>query len=154
MEYFVTGATGLIGSHVVHQLVEDGHEVVALTRSASKADHLPEEITIVEGDLTEKDSMREGMRGVDGVFHIAAWAYLGPGPDNVDTAQRVNVEGSRNVFELVDELAIRRPCTPVQSGSTPDSTPRSSTNPPSESVLPSRCISGQSGRLTATSHGR
>ncbi|MFD1642796.1 NAD-dependent epimerase/dehydratase family protein [Halohasta litorea] len=106
MHYFVTGATGLLGSHVVHQLVDDGHDVTGLTRSRSNAAHLPDETTIVEGDITHKESMREAMVGVDGVFHIAGWAYIGPGPDNVETAERINVEGTRNVLELVDELGI------------------------------------------------
>lgn len=106
MEYFVTGATGMVGSHLVHQLVEDGHDVVALTRSRSNADHLPTAVTVVEGDVTEKGSMRDAMAGVDGVFHIAAWAYVGPGPDNAATARRINVDGTRNVFELIDELGI------------------------------------------------
>lgn len=106
MEYFVTGATGLIGTHVVEQLVGEGHEVLALTRSRSNAAHLPEEVTVVEGDITNKESMREPMSGVDGVFHMAAWFYVGPGPREVETAERINVEGTRNVLELLDELDI------------------------------------------------
>lgn len=43
MEYFVTGATGFIGPYVVEDLVEEGHDVVALTRPRSNANHLPEE---------------------------------------------------------------------------------------------------------------
>ena len=46
MEYFVTGATGLIGTHVVTALVDRGHDVVALTRSRSNARHLPEKVTV------------------------------------------------------------------------------------------------------------
>lgn len=106
MEYFVTGSTGLVGSHVVHQLVDEGHDVVALTRRRSNASHLPDETTVVEGDITDKESLREPMAGVDGVFHIAGWAYIGPGPDNVEKAERINVEGTRNVLELLDELDI------------------------------------------------
>jgi dihydroflavonol-4-reductase len=106
MEYFVTGATGLIGTHVVEQLVDDGHDIVALTRSRSNATHLPDAVTVVEGDITDKASLREPMTGVDGVFHIAAWFYVGPGPRLVDTAERINVEGTRNVLELIDELDI------------------------------------------------
>jgi dihydroflavonol-4-reductase len=106
MEYFVTGATGLIGTHVVEQLVDEGHDVVALTRLRSNADHLPSEVRVVEGDLTNKESMREPMTGVDGVFHIAAWFYVGPGPQEAEKAERINVHGTRNVFELMDELDI------------------------------------------------
>jgi dihydroflavonol-4-reductase len=106
MEYFVTGATGLIGTHVVEQLVDGGHDVVALTRSRSNADHLPPEVRVVEGDITNRESMREPMTGVDGVFHIAAWFYVGPGPREADRAERINVDGTRNVLELMDELDI------------------------------------------------
>jgi dihydroflavonol-4-reductase len=106
MRYFVTGSTGLIGSYVVRGLLADGHEVIALTRSRSNANGLPTGVSVVEGDITEKESMRGAMEGADGVFHIAAWFYLGPGPDNEATAERINVDGTRNVLELVAELGI------------------------------------------------
>ncbi|MDG5818283.1 NAD-dependent epimerase/dehydratase family protein [Natronococcus sp. A-GB7] len=106
MKYFVTGSTGLIGSHVTTDLLAAGHDVVALTRSRSNASHLPEAVTVVEGDITDKESMRDAMAGVDGVFHIAAWFYVGPGPRNVEKAERINVEGTRNVLELMEELEI------------------------------------------------
>lgn len=106
MEYFVTGATGLMGTHVVRDLVANDHEVIALTRSRANASHLPEDVTVVEGDVTNKETLREPMVGVDGVFHIAGWIAMGPGPWNVDTAERVNVGGTQNVLELIAELDI------------------------------------------------
>ena len=106
MEYFVTGGTGFIGTHLVEQLVADGHDVVVLTRSPSNGAHLPDEVRVVEGNLTDKESMREPMRGVDGVFHMAAWFYVGPGPRMRETAERINVGGTRNVLELMDELDV------------------------------------------------
>jgi dihydroflavonol-4-reductase len=106
MEYFVTGATGFVGSHVVEKLVEQKDEVIALTRDRSNASHLPDEATIIEGDITEKESIRDGMTGVDGVFHIAGWYRIGPGPRRAGHAERINVDGTRTVLELVDELDI------------------------------------------------
>lgn len=50
---------------------------------------MPDETTVVKDDITDKESMLEAMAGVDGVFHIAGWAYIGPGRDNVDKAERV-----------------------------------------------------------------
>jgi len=108
MEYFVTGATGLVGTHVVEELVDAGHDVVGLTRTRSNAAHLPETVTVVEGDITDKESMRDPMTGVDGVFHIAAWFYVGPGPREREKAERINVDGTRNVLELMDELDISK----------------------------------------------
>lgn len=108
MELFVTGATGLVGTHLVEQLVAEGHDVVGLTRSRSNATHLPDDVTVVEGDLAEKETMRDPMAGVDGVFHVGAWFQVGPGPRNVETAERVNVGGTRNVLELMDELDVSK----------------------------------------------
>jgi dihydroflavonol-4-reductase len=106
MEYFVTGATGFIGTHLVERLTANGHEVTALTRDQSNATHLPDSVSVVEGDITKKASMREEMRDVDGVFHLAAWFQLGPGPWNKRKAEQINVDGTRNVLELVDELDV------------------------------------------------
>ncbi|MEF8854326.1 MAG: NAD-dependent epimerase/dehydratase family protein [Haloarculaceae archaeon] len=108
MEYFVTGGTGFIGTNVVEQLVEEGHELIVATRSRSNADHLPEAVEVVEADITDKKTLRQPMRGVDGVFHMAAWFYIGPGPQNRGTARRINVEGARTVFELITELDISK----------------------------------------------
>lgn len=105
MRYFVTGATGFLGGELVDQLLEAGHDVVALCRTPSKADHLAERgVEIAEGDLTDKESMREPMAGTDGVFHVAAWYRVGV--DAGGLAERINVDGTRNVMELVDELSI------------------------------------------------
>jgi dihydroflavonol-4-reductase len=106
MEYFVTGGTGFIGTHLVDRLVEAGHEVNVLTRNRANAEHLPGEVAVVEGDITEKASMREAMSGVDGVFHLAAWFQVGPGPWNEENVEAINVHGTRNVLELLDELDI------------------------------------------------
>ncbi|MFC6874896.1 NAD-dependent epimerase/dehydratase family protein [Halobellus marinus] len=106
MEYFVTGATGFIGTHLVDRLEANGHEVIALTRDRTNADHLSESVTVVEGDITEKESMRSAMEGVDGVFHLAAWFQVGPGPWNAEKAERINVDGTRNVLELMDDLDV------------------------------------------------
>ena len=106
MEYFVTGATGLIGSYVIQKLIDDAHDVVALTRSRENADHLPDATKIVEGDITEKESIREAMTDVDGVFHMAAWYFVGPGPRERETAEQINIDGTRNVLALMKELEI------------------------------------------------
>jgi dihydroflavonol-4-reductase len=103
MEYFLTGGTGFIGTRLIERLAADGHALTVLTRDRSNATHLPDSVSVLEGDITEKASMREGIEGVDGVFHLAAWFQLGPGPWNERLAERINVDGTRNVLELMDE---------------------------------------------------
>jgi nucleoside-diphosphate-sugar epimerase len=105
MKYFVTGATGFVGGRVVRQLVEAGHQVVAVVRSPEKAQDLATlGVSLHKGDVTEKESMRAPMTGVDGVFHIAGWYKIGV-PDK-SAGQKINVEGTRNVLGLMQELKI------------------------------------------------
>lgn len=106
MRYFVTGGTGFIGSHLIDELLGDGHDVVVLTRSRSNAGDLPDAAEVVEGDITAPESFRDAMAGVDGVFHLAAWFQLGPGPWNAERAERINVDGTRNVLEVMDDLDV------------------------------------------------
>jgi len=107
MKYFVTGATGFIGGRLVRQLRAAGHEVRALVRTPSKAPDLTGlGVSLHSGDITDKESMRAAMRGTDGVFHLAAWYRIGAAPAERRLAERINVQGTRNVLELMRELAI------------------------------------------------
>jgi nucleoside-diphosphate-sugar epimerase/N-acetylglutamate synthase-like GNAT family acetyltransferase len=107
MRYFVTGATGFIGERIVRQLRAAGHEVGALVRSPSQAQRLVAlGATLHPGDITDKETMRAAMRGTDGVFHLAAWYRIGAPRSERRTAERINVQGTRNVLELMRELGI------------------------------------------------
>jgi len=107
MRYFVTGATGFVGHAVVRQLRGAGHDVVAIARDPAKAAHLADlGVDVRKGDVTDRASMKEPMRGVDGVFHIAGWYKVGR--KGRDRAYAINVEGTRNVLELMRELGIAK----------------------------------------------
>jgi len=105
MKYFITGATGFIGGHVARQLLEAGHTVVALVRNPAKAQDLAAlGAELHQGDITDRESMRAPMTGVDGLFHIAAWYEVGV--RDTSRAEQINVEGTRNVLELMRDLGI------------------------------------------------
>ena len=107
MNYFLTGATGFIGGRVARQLIEAGHRVNALVRDKSKAEELKAlGVELSEGDITDKESMRLPMSEAEGVFHIAAWYKVGV-PNSL-LAERINVDGTRNVLELMRELGIQK----------------------------------------------
>ncbi len=107
MKYFVTGATGFVGSHVTRQLRDAGHEVVVVVRNPAKAKSLVDlGVTVHQGDVTDKESMRSPMQGTDGVFHIAGWYKVGV-KDKSD-GEQINVEGTRNVLALMKELGIAK----------------------------------------------
>ncbi len=102
MTSFVTGATGLIGTHLVEQLVGAGEEVLALTRDRAHATHLPETVTVVEGDVADRATLRPPIDRADRVYHMAAWFPRASNAADVDRAEAVNIEGTRNVLELMD----------------------------------------------------
>src|SRR5215210_7122194 len=103
MKYFVTGATGFVGGQVVRQLIEAGHQVTAIVRNLAKAQDLANAgIALHQGDVTDKESMRAPMSGSDGVFHIAGWYKIGA--RDAREGVQVNIEGTRNVLELMRDL--------------------------------------------------
>ncbi|GAC1443727.1 MAG: NAD-dependent epimerase/dehydratase family protein [Chloroflexota bacterium] len=105
MRYFMTGATGFIGGRLARQLIESGHEVVTVARTYSSVRPLLElGVEARQGDITAKETMRAAMKGADGVFHLAGWYKIGA--RDTRPAYGVNVEGTRNVLELMRELAI------------------------------------------------
>jgi nucleoside-diphosphate-sugar epimerase len=107
MKYFVTGGTGFIGRRVVADLLDAGHQVNVLVRSRTTAEALRvavPDIAVFRGDITDKQSMRAAMAGVDGVYHLAAWYRIGA--RDRSPAERVNVAGTRNVLELMRELGV------------------------------------------------
>ena len=105
MRYFLTGVTGFIGGRVTAQLCAAGHEVVAVARDPGRCSPTPG-LTLHRGDVCDKESMRAAMAGVDGVFHVAGWYKVGARDKR--PGMRVNVEGTRNVLELMRDLGIPR----------------------------------------------
>ena len=105
MKYFVTGTTGFVGGVLAKKLREAGHEVNASVRSPEKAKDLQAlGVKLFKGDVTDKESMREAMTGVDGVYHVAGWYKVGT--RDKSGGVQVNINGTRNVLELMQELKI------------------------------------------------
>ena len=77
MKYFVTGATGFIGGRLARCWSRAGTGCAVVRTPAKAQDLAALGVHIYPGDITEKDSLRAPMTGVDGVFHVAAWYKIG-----------------------------------------------------------------------------
>src|SRR4051812_19163732 len=84
----VTGATGLVGSHVARQLIQRGDRVRVTIRPRSRLGNLADlDTEQVECDVLDRRAVRRAMRGVDRVFHVAGLTNLRA---DADTMFRIN----------------------------------------------------------------
>jgi dihydroflavonol-4-reductase len=94
----VTGGTGFVGLHVARELARRGDELRLLVREKSKLEPLEDlEFERVIGDVTDRDSVRKAVKGVERVFHVAGTTSMRSRAR--DRVFEVNVEGTRNVME-------------------------------------------------------
>lgn len=107
--YLITGATGNIGRGVVDLLHDQGHDVRALVRQASRAEVLPAGIDIAVGDLDDADSVIAALRGVDSVFLLHAGSGTTQTQIMIDAACSVGV----NRIVLLSSLGARLRPLPV-----------------------------------------
>lgn len=71
MKYFVTGASGFIGSRLIKELISNGHQVVGLARSQMSADLISSTGgEVIHGDLENHDALKHGASITDGVAHL------------------------------------------------------------------------------------
>jgi 2-alkyl-3-oxoalkanoate reductase len=99
----VTGATGLVGSHIVERLVADGWSVRALVRSASN-DLASLGVETTQGDVLDRDSFIRSAAGCDAIFHTAA-AITTPG--GWEVFRRLNVDGTANAIAAAESSGAR-----------------------------------------------
>ena len=113
----VTGADGFIGSHLTEELVRRGYEVRAFVLYNSFntwgwLDTLPKEtmkkIEIFQGDVRDPNGVKEAMRGVDAVFHLAALIAIPFSYHSPDTYVDTNIKGTLNVLQAARDLGTSR----------------------------------------------
>lgn len=103
----VTGATGMLGSHIARALVDAGAKVRAVVRNPSKGHFLePLGVEFRKADLLDRPSLEEAFRGSDAVVSCAALWVLGLAP--WDDFYRANVTGTENVFEAMGAAGVKR----------------------------------------------
>jgi len=94
----VTGGTGFVGVHLVSELARRGDDLRLLVRDQSNTEPLKGiEFERASGDVTDRESVRKAMTGVERVFHVAGTTSMRSRAR--DRVFEVNVDGTRNVME-------------------------------------------------------
>ncbi|MDX6407368.1 MAG: hypothetical protein QOE13_439 [Gaiellaceae bacterium] len=100
----VTGGTGFVGGHVVHELRGRDLSVRCLVRDLRRGAKLAAwGCELVEGDVTQRESIRAALAGVDEVIHLVAIRQ-----GRRDQFQRIMVEGTRDLLAEAKEAGVRR----------------------------------------------
>ncbi len=114
----ITGATGLVGSQLLFDLIASGNTVRAMRRKGSSMlsvdrlffEHqdLKNKIIWVEGDVNDIYSIEDAMDGVDTVYHSAA--FISFYPSDTSKMMKVNVEGTANMVNIAMKKNVGRFC--------------------------------------------
>lgn len=106
MKVLVTGANGLLGHHVVMELIARGQGVSVIVRNTRNLCFDCSKVNIHIGDFTLYDDLKTAATGCEAIIHIAA--ITDAGLRRYDDYSRVNVEGTKLVLRVADELGINR----------------------------------------------
>lgn len=105
----VTGASGLVGMHLLKELLKQGDDVVALYRTAIPAQFTSaenERITWVRGDILDVVLLVDVMKDCNKVYHCAGMVSFNP--SNADQLLKINVEGTANVVNAALAAGVKR----------------------------------------------
>jgi UDP-glucose 4-epimerase len=134
--YLVTGGAGFIGSHLVEALLEQGNSVRVLdnfsTGERANLAAVRDRVELIEGDITDPDTVHRAVRGVEIVFHQAALASVPRSVANPLATNRVCVDGTLNVLLAARDAGVRRVVYAASSSAYGNAQrlPKTETDPP------------------------
>src|SRR5215467_5936097 len=106
MKVLITGATGLLGGHLIRELRERGEDICALVLPVENADRLLKQgVEVVRGDVTDASTLGPAVKDIDIIFHLAG--MMGVWRPLVEY-RLVNVAGSENLYRAAQAAGVRR----------------------------------------------
>ena len=117
MKYLVTGGAGFIGSHIVRTLLERGESVRVLDNfSTGKRENLEgltgqfgtDQFEVLEGDLRNDAQVEEAVRGVEIIFHEAAFVSVPQSMEEPQTCFDVNITGTSRLFDKARAAGVHQ----------------------------------------------
>ncbi|MDA9645324.1 NAD-dependent epimerase/dehydratase family protein [Candidatus Actinomarina] len=105
---FITGATGVVGKPLLQKLIDNGHNIFALTRSEETKKILSElNVTSINGDLFDS-TLFEQLENfkIDAIFHVAGMNKMCS--KNPDAMFHINIEGTKSMLDLGNKLGIKK----------------------------------------------
>lgn len=117
MKYLVTGGAGFIGSHITQTLLEQGASVRVLDNFSTGRRENIEELTrqfngrqleVFEGDIRDASRVGEAVRGVEVIFHEAAFVSVPQSMDEPQECFDVNLTGTSLLFDAARKAGVRR----------------------------------------------
>jgi nucleoside-diphosphate-sugar epimerase len=106
VKVLITGATGLLGSHLIKELQQRGEHIRALVLPVENADKLlAQSVEVVKGDVTDASTLGPAVKDIDLIFHLAG--MMGVSRPLADY-RLVNVNGSENLYRAAQAAGVRR----------------------------------------------
>jgi len=106
MRVLVTGANGLLGHHVVFELLKKKHDVQVIVRSTRNIHFETQSVHVFEGDFSHFESLKSAAVGCDAIIHIAA--VTGTDLLYYEDYSKINVDASAQVIRVANYLNIKR----------------------------------------------
>jgi nucleoside-diphosphate-sugar epimerase len=106
MNVLVTGANGLLGHHVVMELLKKRHTVRIIVRSIENIFFDLSLIKVFTGSFTDYDCLKSAASGADAIIHIAA--VTDPGLLHYEEYKKINTEATAQIIRIANELNINR----------------------------------------------
>ncbi len=109
MKYLITGATGFIGPYLVRRLISQGHGCRCIVRDTSSR-NVPQGpgIELVQGDITDINSLKGIADGIDYIFHLATLGHMSNFRVSDEMFMKVNLLGTRNIMREALKAGVKR----------------------------------------------